>query len=420
MTGAQTSVSHLLALNSGSSSLKLALYACPPAGTRAAGDPEPVAVARLDGIGVKPRMALQDHRGATLLAHAFEGRPAPQDAQQALRAALDALAQAVPGLAPQAVGHRVVMGGARFADPVAIDAQTLDALDAMSPLAPLHQPACVAGIRAAMALYPAALQVACFDTAFHRSHPAINDRYALPGALYAAGVRRYGFHGLSYDYIARRMRALDPALAAGRMLVAHLGNGASMCALADGRSIDSTMGFSALDGLPMGTRCGQIDPGVLLWLMQARGMDADGIARLLYRESGLLALSGISSDMRELEASADPAAAEAIDYFVGRVCREAGALAAALQGIDGIVFTGGIGENSTRVRERTMRGCAWLGARLDTDANARAGDAARRGTATRISADGSPVAAWVVPTDEASTIARQTLAVRDGGAAPPR
>jgi acetate kinase len=282
----------------------------------------------------------------------------------------------------------------------------LAALDPLAPFAPLHQPHNLAGIRAAMAAFPEAVQVACFDTAFHRSHAFVEDTFALPRAYFEKGVRRYGFHGLSYAYIAGELARRAPHLAKGRVVVAHLGNGASMCAIRNGRSVASTMGFSPLDGLPMGTRCGQIDPGVMLYLMEQEGLDAAGIADLLYHRSGLLGLSGLSNDMRTLEASDTPGAREALDYFVHRIRRELGALAAVLEGIDALVFCGGIGENSANVRAGVCAGMGWIGIEIDAQANAR--------NAEVISSDHAPTAVLVIPTDEEQVIATATRRVLDG------
>ena len=260
-----------------------------------------------------------------------------------------------------AIGHRIVHGGMHFVGPMRVDDAVLAQIAALADLAPLHQPHNVAGVRAALRAFPGVPQVACFDTAFHAVQPELNRRFALPQALFDAGVRRYGFHGLSYESILAQLRAADPAAAQGRVVVAHLGNGASMCAMRDGRSVATTMSFSPLDGLPMGTRCGRIDAAVVLHLLGPGGRGADDVARLLFRESGLLGLSGVSSDMRSLEASSEPGAALAIDYFVEHVVRELAGMAAALRGIDTLVFTGGIGENATALRERIVREAAWLG-----------------------------------------------------------
>ncbi|KAF0124391.1 MAG: acetate kinase, partial [Methylocystaceae bacterium] len=286
--------------------------------------------------------------------------------------------------------------------------EVIDRLEKLVPLAPLHEPHNIAGIKAAREAWPESIQVACFDTAFHRSHPFVNDVFALPRQYYAEGVRRYGFHGLSYEYVSTRLREVSPSHAKGRVVVAHLGNGASMCAIQNGRSVASSMGFTALDGLPMGTRCGQLDPGVVLYLMQEKKLGAEEISNLLYKESGLKGLSGISHDMRELEASGAAEAREAIDYFVFRIRRELGGLAAVLQGIDAIVFCGGIGENAWRVRERVLEGMEWLGVELDRPANERQREV--------ISSAKSPVRVFVIPTNEEQIIARHALQLADARA----
>jgi len=299
-----------------------------------------------------------------------------------------------------AVGHRVVHGGLKYSTPVLIDAEVVAALEQLAPLAPLHQPHNLAPIRRLREQAPELPQIACFDTAFHRTNPEVAQRFALPEELHDAGVRRYGFHGLSYEYIASVLERFDPRGAAGRTVVLHLGNGASMCALQAGRSIASTMGFTALDGLPMGTRAGSIDPGVILYLMNERGMDARSIEKLLYTQSGLLGVSGISSDMRALQSSDDPRAKLAIDLFCYRIRRELGSLAAALGGLDAVVFTAGIGENAAAVRERVCRDAAWLGVQLDPSANLDGGP--------RLSTPGSSTSAWVIATNEELMIARHT------------
>jgi acetate kinase len=297
-----------------------------------------------------------------------------------------------------AVGHRVVHGGSIYDAPVRIDKAVLEQLDRLVPLAPLHQPHQLAAIRAVAEVAPELPQIACFDTAFHRSQPALAQAVALPRELAAAGVRRYGFHGLSYEAIALALPALAPEVAEKRVVVAHLGNGASLCAMRGRRSVATTMGFSTLDGLVMGTRPGTLDPGVLLYLMDERGMDARQLEDLLYHRSGLLGISGLSSDMRELLASADAEAREAVDLFVYRIARELGSLAAALGGIDALVFTGGIGENAAPIRARVCADAGWLGVQID--------EAANRAGAPRISAPGSAASAWVVRTDENRMIAR--------------
>lgn len=322
---------HLLTLNAGSSSVKYALF------RRADGTLEPVRKGQVEGIG-----------SGGVANHA-----------QALEEILNGLGDVTIG----AVGHRVVHGGTQFDAPVRVDRAVLEAVAALAPLAPLHQPHNLAGMVAARQAFAGVPQVACFDTAFHRSMPPVNQRFALPQPLFDAGVRRYGFHGLSYESIAQQLLARHPALAAGRVVVAHLGNGASLCAMQNGRSVATTMGFSPLDGLPMGTRCGRLDPAVVLHLLHDHS--AERVAHLLYHGSGLLGLSGISSDMRTLEASALPQAAIAIEYFVEQVLREVAAMASALRGMDALVFTGGIGENAAALRQRIVEGAAWMGLQSD-------------------------------------------------------
>jgi acetate kinase len=323
---------HLLTLNAGSSSIKFALFA------RDAVDAPPVFTGQIDGIGL--------------------GRGGAATHEEALA---DVLAQLnARRVHIGAVGHRIVHGGARLVEPVLIDDAVVDQINDLVPLAPLHQPHNVAGVRAARHAFAGVPQVACFDTAFHAAQPELNRRFALPQSLFDAGVRRYGFHGLSYESILAQMLAADPVRARGRVVIAHLGNGASMCALRDGRSVATTMTFSPLDGLPMGTRCGRLDAAVVLHLIQ-QGRSAEDVSRLLFRESGLLGLSGLSSDMRELEASSLASAALAIDYFVEHVLRELAAMAAAVRGIDTLVFTGGIGEHAAHLRARIVEGAAWMG-----------------------------------------------------------
>ncbi len=308
-----------------------------------------------------------------------------------------------PGAHLLGLGHRVVHGSMQFTKPTRIDAAVAQALEALVPLAPLHQPHNLAPIRMAMAASPELPQVACFDTSFHRSNPELAQMFALPHELHEAGVRRYGFHGLSYEYIASRLPDLAPRAAAGKTVVLHLGNGASACAMDRCRGVASTMGFTALDGLPMGTRSGSVDAGVLIWLMDQRGMDARAIEKMLYHQSGLLGVSGVSSDMRTLLASDEPRARLAVDLFVYRIQREVGSLAAALGGLDALVFTAGIGENSAEVRRRVVAGLGWLGMALD--------DAANEAGAPCIGTADSRCPVWVIPTDEELMIARQTLAL---------
>jgi acetate kinase len=384
----------LLVVNAGSSSLKFQLFAVE------GGAPVRRYRGQIDGIGVRPRLKVQDADGAPLEDRTFE-TAALADLPAAI-AAMRAWFATLQGVRLVAIGHRVVHGGPDFARPVRIDETVIARLASYQDLAPLHQPNNLAPIRLVMEIDPGIPQVACFDTAFHRGHPDHADWYALPRALHAEGVRRYGFHGLSYEYVADRLATVAPEVAQGRVIVAHLGSGASMCALSGGRSIESTMGFTALDGLPMGTRPGQLDPGVVLYLIDHKGMSARAVSDLLYKEAGLKGLSGISNDMRDLLESDRPEAAFAIDHFVHRCALNAGMLAAALGGVDAFVFTAGIGERSAPIRARIAERLAWLGATLDPIANEAA--------ATVISAGDSRFPLLVVPTDEELMIARHTLA----------
>jgi acetate kinase len=387
----------ILALNAGSSSIKFALFAS--GRVRAAHG-------AIAGIGTAPRFTATAADGTALPGREF---PPAATHEAMLGTLLDFVATHLPGAPLAAVGHRVVHGGQAFAAPVRVTPAVLAALDALTPLAPLHQPHNLAPIRALAATNPNLVQVACFDTAFHRSMPPLATRFALPRALHDAGIRRYGFHGLSYAWLAARLRAIAPEVAAGRVIAAHLGNGASLCAMRGGVSVETTMGFTALDGLMMGTRCGALDAGVVLHLLQQRGMTPAAVSDLLYNRSGLLGVSGISPDMHVLLDSPDPRAAEAVALFCARIVREAGALAAALGGLDGLVFAGGIGEHAAPVRETVCAGLGFLGLRLDPAANA-AG-------AGRISAPDSRVAAFVIPTDEEAMIATEVQEVLDGQAA---
>ncbi len=377
-----------LILNAGSSSLKFSIYID--------GDEIPEVSGLIDriGAGAPAEIKLKDAAGAPLSAGDV-GTVA--DHGEALRVAIRAMGVHYPDRTIKAVGHRVVHGGPDFAAPVMIDDAVQAALEALVPLAPLHQPHCLAGIRAARAAFPGATQIACFDTAFHRTMPRVNEIYAIPHEFYDQGIRRYGFHGLSYDYIASALREADPALVAGRVVVAHLGNGASLCAMQDGKSVMTSMGFSALDGLVMGTRCGKIDPGVLLYLLD-QGMDSKALSDMLYRQSGLLGLSGISNDMRTLLASDDPRAVEAVACFVASLQRGIAEMAAAMGGIDGIVFTAGIGENAAAIRAQVCDGLGWMGVTLDAGANEGGGET--------ISPPGSSVQVKVIPTREDLVILR--------------
>jgi acetate kinase len=380
-------------LNAGSSSIKFALY-------------EPGAEGALlfrgqvERIGQAPRLEAKDAAGKVVAERNWSDGKLDHEAATAEIISLGReLLQGRPVLA---FGHRVVHGGTEFASPALISDQVLAKLAELVPLAPLHQPHNLAPIRAIARAAPHIPQVACFDTAFHRSQPALAQAFALPRDITAAGVRRYGFHGLSYDYIVTRLSETEPALAGQRLVIAHLGNGASLCAVRDGKSVASTMGFTAVDGLMMGTRSGALDPGVLLYLMQERGLDAAGIEDLLYRRSGLLGVSGIASDMRTLRQSKAPEAREAIALFVYRIIREIGSMAAALGGVDALIFTAGIGEHDAPTRAEVIAGCAWLGISLDE---------ARNGSGKgRISTQASRVSAWIVPTDEERMIMRYTSA----------
>jgi acetate kinase len=386
----------ILVLNAGSSSLKLSLFR-----TSDVDRFDLVMRGEVEGLGTRPRLTVRDGSGATVVARDLPADDA-REPKDAIGLVGGWLRDQLGGERVVAVGHRVVHGGATFVEPILVDDRVCETLERLVPLAPLHQSHNLAVIRAARAWRPDLPQVACFDTAFHRSHPVLADVYALPWEYYEAGVRRYGFHGLSYEYVASVLPRVAPDLAPGRVVVAHLGSGASLCAMRRGRSIDCTMGFSALDGVPMGTRPGALDPGVVLYLIAERGMSAKELERMLYHDCGLLGLSGVSNDMRDLLESPEPRARLAIDYFVRCVAQAIGRLAASLGGLDGVVFTAGIGENSAPIRARIIEACAWLGMRLDEDAN--------RGGGPRLSAVDSTVSAWVVPTNEELMIARHTAA----------
>jgi acetate kinase len=384
-------VSYVLTLNAGSSSIKFALF-------EAGADLKERVRGQIEGLGAMPRLKA-DIAGATAVDKTL-GEKEVTDHASALAAVLPFLDAAIADIAIAAVGHRIVHGGTEFSEPIVLDERILAALARLSPLAPLHQPHNLSGVRAAQEAFPEALQVACFDTAFHRAHPWVNDTYALPRELFDQGVRRYGFHGLSYEYVTDRLRQIAPNHAAGRVVVTHLGNGASMCAIQGGQSVGSSMGFTALDGLPMGTRCGQLDPGVVLYLMAEKAMSAAEIEDMLYRNSGLKGLSGLSHDMRQLEAAGTPEALQAIDYFVFRTRRELGSMVAILSGLDALVFCGGIGENGRNIRERVCQGFEWIGIELD-EARNRSGDMI-------ISSDRSRVRVFIIHTNEEMMIARHT------------
>jgi acetate kinase len=386
----------ILVVNAGSSSVKFQIFS-----VEGEGKVRRQIKGQMDGIGSRPRLRATGADGDSLADRAYPIESV-MDIPAALGTAGDWLRDELR-ISPMAVGHRVVHGGPDYDRPVLIDHGVVARLERFVALAPLHQPHNLAPIRSLMANFPNLPQVACFDTAFHRTHDAVADYYAIPHQLHAEGVRRYGFHGLSYEYIAKTMPQIAPDTAKGRVIVAHLGSGASMCALREGRSAESTMGFTALDGLPMGTRPGQIDPGVVLYLLSEKGMSASNVQNFLYRDCGLKGLSGVSNDMRELETSADPNAKLAIEYFVYRIGLNAGMLAAALQGLDAFVFTAGIGENSARIRASVADRLAWLGVALDPAENSR--------HARLISRSDSRIPIYVVPTDEELMIAQHTLSL---------
>ena len=383
----------LLILNAGSSSLKFALYVLAGSGALSL-----TYRGLLDGIGGRAKLRVRAADGETL---ALRELALGTKHEQALSAVLEWVEANLNGVELAAAGHRVVHGGPKHAEPALVDAELLAELEELCPLAPLHQPHNLAAIRAIKALRPELPQVACFDTAFHRSQPPLAQRFALPEEYARRGILRYGFHGTSYEYIARQLPDFDPAAAAGRTIVAHLGNGASMCAMQAGSSIATTMGFTALDGLMMGQRGGSIDPGVLLYLMQHDGLSVEQLEQLLYHRSGLLGVSGFSMDMRELLATELPSAKLALDLYCYRARRELGSLVAALGGLDALVFTGGIGENAAPIREAICRELAWLGVDFDAEANA--------ANSARISRADSQVRVWVIPTDEELMIAQHTL-----------
>lgn len=378
----------LLVLNAGSSSVKFSLFLPETAG------PTLVAHGQIESIGTRPRFFARDAAGRQIALREWTDAV---DHEAAIEFLIEWLRSEFPRHRPVAVGHRVVHGGDAFDRPVLADRKALATLERFVPLAPLHQPHNLAGIRICLDKAPSLAQIACFDTSFHSTQPGVARAFALPQKITQLGVRRYGFHGLSYEYVARTLPSLDAGAAAGRAVVAHLGSGASLCALRAGKSVGSSMGFTALDGLPMGTRCGTLDPGVVLYLIDQLEMDVRSVERLLYERSGLLGVSGVSGDMRALLASREPGAAQAIELFVYRINRELGSLAAALGGIDALVFTGGIGENAPLIRRLVCEAAAWLGVALDAQANERGGP--------RISGEASRARAWVVPTDEEKMIA---------------
>jgi len=388
---------YALVLNAGSSSLKFCVYGRAPAEAWRLD-----ARGQIEGIGTAPRLSAKSDGGDRLADERLDATV--RDGATALDALAGWLRSRYGGSRRVlGVGHRVVHGGARFAGPTRVTDEVMAELRALVPLAPLHQPHNLAAIDAVTERLPGVPQVACFDTAFHRGQPAVAELVPLARDITRAGVQRYGFHGLSYEYIASVLPETAPEIARGRVIVAHLGSGASLCALRNGKSVDSTFGFTALDGLCMGTRPGALDPGVVLHLVQGLGLSGKEIETLLYKKSGLLGISGTSNDMRDLLESSEPAARLAVDYFVYRAAREIGGLCAVLGGIDGLVFTAGIGENSPEIRRRIGLACAWLGLDMDPGRNA--------GKGPRISKDGSRVSAWVIPTNEELMIARHTGAL---------
>jgi acetate kinase len=386
----------ILVVNAGSSSIKFQLFSV------GGGDQlQRRLKGQIEGIGVHPHLFAKGVGGETLIDKTWPGADAA-DVPAALGKVVEFL-RAEIGTLPTAVGHRVVHGGPDYSEPTLIDGTVIERLETFSSLAPLHQPNNLGPIRTLRQRQPQLPQLACFDTAFHRGHPEIADRYALPERFYQEGVRRYGFHGLSYEYVASQLPNVAPDIAKGRVVVAHLGSGASMCAMHAGKSVESTMGFTALDGLPMGTRPGQLDAGVVLYLLTEKGMSAGDIEHLFYHDCGLKGLSGVSNDVRDLLASSDPRAKLALDYFVYRIALFAGMLAAAMEGIDAFVFTAGVGENAPDIRNAVAQRLSWLGLKLDPEANANG--------AGRISTEGSRVGCYVIPTDEELMIARHTLRV---------
>jgi len=381
-------------INAGSSSIKFAIIN---------DDPEQSLLFRgqMEKIGVGPSLTVEGPAGEKLIEKEWGAKDI--DHHSGTRIILESCIALLGGETIEGIGHRVVHGGTSFAAPTVVTKDVVASLKALCPLAPLHQPHNLTPIESIMAEAPHIRQVACFDTAFHQTQQQLAQNYALPRELTEAGVKRYGFHGLSYEYVSGKLRDVAPDQADGRIIVAHLGNGASLCAMHHGRSVATTMGFTAVEGLVMGTRCGSIDPGVLIYLMDERGMDARALEDLIYKKSGLLGVSGMSSDMRTLRGSDDPRAREAIDLFIYRIVREIGSLSAALGGLDGIVFTGGIGQRDTKTRKEVIDGCGWLGAAIDEQLNA-----AGQG---RIDATTSRIPVWVLPTDEERVIARHTAAL---------
>lgn len=385
-------------INAGSSSIKFAVFTDDP-------DQSLIFRGQVEKIGVAPTLTVEGSGGETLLETEWGAKEI--DHRSATKVILQTAISLLGGEAVEGIGHRVVHGGTQFTAPTPVTKDVLKSLKGLCPLAPLHQPHNISPIEAIMAEAPHIPQVACFDTAFHQTQPHLSQAFALPREISDLGVRRYGFHGLSYEFVSDRLRSVAPDHAQKRIVIAHLGNGASLCAIHKGKSVATTMGFTAVEGLMMGTRCGSIDPGVLIYLMDEKKLDARGLEDLIYKKSGLLGVSGISSDMRTLRESNDPRAREAITLFVYRIVREIGSLAAALGGLDGLVFTGGIGQRDAKTRREVVTGCGWLGASIDDQANTVG--------AGRIDAATSRIPIWVLPTDEERVIARHTAALLDVG-----
>jgi acetate kinase len=383
----------ILVLNAGSSSLKFSVFSLAP-------DLTVFLNGQIEGIGTEPRFIVKDNEG-TIIAEEHWSPVEVSNQEDSLERLANWLRANRPGYPLTAVGHRVVHGGPDFTSPAVVNDEVMAKLESFVPLAPLHQPHNLAAIRAVTRFNPRLPQVACFDTSFHRTQPKVAELFGLPYEYYDNGIRRYGFHGLSYEYISKKLKTITPLIASARVVVAHLGSGASMCAMMDGRSVATTMGFTAIGGLPMGTRCGNLDPGVIIYLVRERGFSIDKVEDLLYKRSGLLGLSGVSNDMRRLLSSTDPRAAEAVDYFIYRVACELGSLVSALGGLDALVFTAGIGENSPEIRSRICARSAWLGIHIDEIAN--------NSNALCISKPNSSVSVLVVPTNEEYVIARHTI-----------
>ena len=381
-------------INAGSSSIKFALFEDDP-------DQSLLFRGALENIGVAPKLTVADTVGKQVLEN--EWQASELDHRSGTSAIFETVIGLLGGTPVAGVGHRVVHGGSKFNAPTLINNEVVSNLKSLCPLAPLHQPHNLAPIEEILRAAPHVPQVACFDTAFHQSQPHLAQAYALPREITDSGVKRYGFHGLSYEYVSARLRVVAPEYGDKRIIIAHLGNGASLCAIDKGRSVATTMGFTAVEGLVMGTRCGSLDPGVLIYLMDEHKMDARALESLIYKKSGLLGVSGVTSDMKALRASEDIKAREAIDLFIYRIVREIGSLAAALGGLDGIVFTGGIGQRDAKTRREVVAGCAWLGASIDDQANANGEE--------RIEAASSKLPIWVLPTDEERVIARHTAAL---------